>query len=324
MNIDEGLFVTIHGVDQWVTMRGYDLNNPVLLLISGAGAALSGMAPLFTAWEREFTFVQWDQPAAGATQARSADAPAGELSFDRLARDGIAVTEFVCRRLETDRIVLVGLSGGSMVGLNMVKRRPDLFCAYVGTGQIVDWARQDAASYTMVLAQVHAAHDQAAIAELTRIGPPPYPDAATDAIKSKYASAMTAAEQAAFGAVDPAVMAAVQSPPADARYIARGVPARDVRTLAMAAYTTLRNEIVAFDARRLGLEFDVPMFFFQGDRDAYTVTSEVQVYESEIRAPKKMLVLIEGGGHSCLLFMRDEFLALLIRFVRPLATQKPR
>jgi len=56
-------------------------------------------------------------------------------------------------------------------------------------------------------------------------------------------------------------MAAVQSPPADARYIARGVPVRDERTLAMAAYTTPRDEIVAFDARRLGLDFGVPMFF---------------------------------------------------------------
>jgi pimeloyl-ACP methyl ester carboxylesterase len=124
MTVDEGLFVTIHGVEQWVTIRGRDSTNPVLLLISGAGAALSGMAPLFAAWEREFTFVQWDQPAAGATQARSADAPAGDLSIDRLARDGIAVTEFVCRRLETDRIVLVGLSGGSMVGLNVVEAAP--------------------------------------------------------------------------------------------------------------------------------------------------------------------------------------------------------
>jgi pimeloyl-ACP methyl ester carboxylesterase len=321
MNIDEGLFVTVHGAEQWVTMRGRDSTNPVLLLISGAGAALSGMAPLFAAWEREFTFVQWDQPAAGATHARSGDVAAGELSIDRIVRDGIAVTEFVCRRLETARIVLVGMSGGSIVGLHMVKRRPDLFCAYVGTGQIVDWARQDAASYVMVLEQARAAHDQTAIEALTQIGPPPYVDVATDAIKSKYASAMTSDEHAAFGAVDPAVMAAVQSPPADARYIARGVTARDARTQAMAAYTALRDEIVAFDARRLGLDFDVPMFFFQGDHDAYTVTSEVQAYESEIRAPKKMLVLIEGGGHSCLMFMRDEFLALLIRFVRPLATQ---
>lgn len=324
MNVDEGLFVSIHGADQWVTIRGRDTNNPVLLLISGAGAAFSAMAPLFAAWERDFSVVQWDQPAAGATHARNGARHAGELTVERLARDGIAVTQFVCERLGTEKVVLIGISGGSMVGLRMVKQRPDLFCAYVGSGQIVDWARQDAASYRMVLAQARAADNPAAVAELQQLGPPPYADAATDAIKSKYASAMTPAERAAFGAVDPAVMAAVQSPQADARYIAKDLKVSDVRTLAMAAYTAMRDEIVAFDARRLGLDFDVPMFFFQGDHDAYTVTSEVQVYESEIRAPKKMLVVIEGGGHSCLMFMRDEFLALLVRFVRPLATQKPR
>jgi pimeloyl-ACP methyl ester carboxylesterase len=306
--IDEGMFVNIHGIEQWVTIRGSDLKNPVLLMVSGPGAAFSRMAPFFAPWEKNFTLVQWDQPGAGATYAKNGDSP---LTIDRLVRDGIGVTELILRRLHADKLVVLGASGGTIIGLTMVKRRPELFSAYVGSGQIVNWSRQEALSYAMVLDQARAAGDEKAVVELEQIGAPPYKDAATDAIKSKYAAALTPAEQAAF---DPAVMAVVNNPPADARYVATGLETHDMRTVAMAAYESLRGEILAFDARLLGLVFDVPMFFFQGERDAYTVSSEVCDYEEEIRAPKKMVVLIQGGGHSSV-FMGDEFLRLLRKHV---------
>jgi pimeloyl-ACP methyl ester carboxylesterase len=314
MSIDEGLFVTIGGIDQWLTIRGRDANNPVLLLISGFGAAFSPMARFFAPWEREFTLVQWDQPGAGATQAKNGDVGTGPLSIDRLARNGLAVAEFVSRRMHTEKISVLGISGGSIVALTMAQRRPALFFAYVGTGQIVDWARQEALSYALVLARARASGDAAASAELESIGAPPYADVATDAIKAKYANALTPAEQTAVAALmDPA-----NAPTADARYVPTGLAAQDARAVALAAYSKMRNEIVAFDARRLGLDFAVPMFFFQGDHDVHTVTSEVEAYAGEVRAPQKAFALIEGGGHSAV-FMRDEFLRLLMRYVQPLA-----
>ncbi len=318
MSIDEGRFVAVHGVDQWVTLRGGDRANPALLIVGGPGAALSRMAPFFALWEADFTLVQWDQPGAGATQAKNGDAGTGMLTFDRIARDGIAVVEFACRRLGIAKLALLGVSGGSIIALKMVKARPDLFFAYIGSGQIVDWARQERESYAMVVTRARAAGDQTAIRELETLGPPPYPDAEADAIKSKYAGALTPAEQAAFAALDPAAMAALNAPPADARYVAPDLPQLDMLTTAMAAYSKLRDQLVEFDARALGPSFDVPMFFFHGDRDAFTVLSLVTAYADEIAAPRKAVELVEGGGHSAF-FVRDVFLALLVRFVRPLA-----
>jgi pimeloyl-ACP methyl ester carboxylesterase len=316
--IDEGLFLETNGVEQWVSIRGRPRTNPVLLLVSGPGVALSRMAPFFAPWERDFTLVQWDQPGAGATHSRNGEAGTGPLSIDRISGDGIAVAQLVCERLDVKTVVLLSISAGSIVGLKMVKQRPDLFSAYVGTGQVVNWARQEALSHAMVMAQARAAGDHRAIAELTEIGPPPYKDLATEAIKSKYAGALTPAEQAVFSGLDPAVTVAMRTPPAGARHVPEGLPLLDQRTLSMAAYGQLRDQIAAFDARTLGLTFEVPMLFFQGDRDAYTVTSEVEAYKDEIQSPKKMLVSIEGGGHSTV-FMRDDFLNLLNRFVRPIA-----
>jgi pimeloyl-ACP methyl ester carboxylesterase len=320
--IDEGLFIPIHGptntptntVDQWVTLRGDNRTNPVLLFL----APFSRMAPFFAPWEKDFTLAHWDQPGAGATWAKNGESGTGPLTLDRLTRDGLAVVEWVMRRLDVDKVALLAFSGGTMVALKMLRQRPDLFSAYVGSGQAVNWARQEALCYTMILERARAAGDQKAVAELEQIGPPPYPVLASDVIKGKYAGALTPAEQAALAALDPAVMAAVRTPPEGARYVAQGLPAHDIRALALAAYEKLRGEYAAFDARRLGLQFDVPMFFFQGELDVYTATSEVQAYVHEIQAPKKMLAAIPGGGHSAF-FMRDKFFALLKRHVRPVA-----
>ena len=60
--IDDGWFVNVNGVEQWVTLRGESRDNPALLMIPGPGAGFSALAPYFDSWERHYTLVQWDQP----------------------------------------------------------------------------------------------------------------------------------------------------------------------------------------------------------------------------------------------------------------------
>jgi pimeloyl-ACP methyl ester carboxylesterase len=310
--IDEGLFVPVNGLEQWVTIRGRDPGNPVLLILSGMGAAFSALAPLFAAWEGDFTLVQWDQPGVGATLAKSGAAATGPLTLARLARDGIAVAEWAQDRLGVRKVAVLGVSGGSILGLMMAAARPDLISVFVGSGQVVDWAAQAQTSYAMVLERAREAGDAEGVAALEGIGPPPYPDAATDAVKSRYANAMTAGERAALGAA----MAA--PPPADARYVARGLPAQDAFAVAMRVYEALRGEITNFDARQVATRFEVPVVFLQGAEDAHTTTPEAAAYLEAIEAPSKTLAVIEGGGHS-VVFMTDAFLAALREHVRPLA-----
>jgi len=317
--IDEGAFVPILGLDHWLTLRGDDRTNPALLVLGGPGVGLSAFAPLFAAWERQFTVVQWDQPGCGATHAKNGEARTGALTIERLVRDAIAVAGHARDRLGKKRVVLLGGSAGSMLALTIASRRPDLVSACVCTGAFVDWPRQDAASYALVLARARAAHDDAAVAELERIGPPPYRDTGTDAIKSKYAGAFTPAEAAAIAAVRPAL----ESPPADATYVAHGLVLGDPRALATAAYDQLRAEIVTFDARRLGRSFRVPVFFFQGEHDAYSVTDAVRDYVAWIDAPRKLLAVVPGAGHS-LMFAAELLQELLLAHVRPIAPDAER
>ncbi len=316
-SIDEGLFVSINNMEQWVVLRGKDVDNPVLLIISGPGVALSSIAPYFEAWEQYFTLIHWDQPGAGATHSVS---PEGQdnLGIDRLVMDGLEVVEFVRRRLDVDKIVVLGGSAGSIVGLKMMQERPGYFSAYVGTGQFVNWLEQDTLSYELLLEKARQEGNDEAEQELLEIGPPPYADSSVDVIKSKYHSALTVAEMEVFPVLSALMGEALSNPPASANYIPKGVALENPRVLATAAYDAMRSELLAFDAYSLPMVFDMPIFFFQGDSDYYSVSSSVQAYEHEITAPIKKTVLIQGGGHS-VIWLRERFLEELNRHLRPAA-----
>jgi len=67
--IDEAQHVAIGGIEQWVTIRGWDRDNPVLLFLHGGPGDVTShwTFGLFAPWEKQFTVVQWDQRGAGKT-----------------------------------------------------------------------------------------------------------------------------------------------------------------------------------------------------------------------------------------------------------------
>jgi pimeloyl-ACP methyl ester carboxylesterase len=238
------------------------------------------------------------------------------LTLEGLAADAARVAEIACQRLGLVKLVVLGVSGGSILGLKLAKARPDLVAAYVGAGQIAHWGRQSARSHELALAAARAGGDADGVAALEAAGPPPYADLTGDLVLSRYANAPTAAEQAEFARLDAATAAALAAPPAGARYVPEGLASPDGRARGLAAYLALRTEIHAFDAWALGLAYEVPMIFLQGDEDLYTPTDEVASFERDITAPAKALALIAGGGHSAI-FLRERFLAALRVQVMP-------
>ncbi|MGH7695704.1 MAG: alpha/beta fold hydrolase, partial [Gemmatimonadaceae bacterium] len=136
--IDEGKYVTIGGVEQWITIRGEDRSNPVLLFLHGGpGDATNPWSyAAFRPWLRKFTLVQWDQRGAGKTLGKNGPSLGGTITLDRMVSDGIELTELLRKTLNQDKVILVGHSFGSILGVLMVKSRPDLYHAFVGTGQV--------------------------------------------------------------------------------------------------------------------------------------------------------------------------------------------
>ena len=309
--IAEAAFVRIGGIDQFIQIRGQDRGNPVILVLQGGpGISMLGLTPIFQPWERFFTVVQWDQRGTGKTYGRNGGrAEAQSMTIARMTQDGLEVAAFVRRHLHKDKIIVLGHSWGTVLGLRMVRQRPDYFSAYVGTGQLVDKEMNEARSYAQLLAKARAAHDAAGIAELTRLGPPPYKSLAMLYAQRKWLAAYdTPAERDLTATLAPMILLAPNYSLWDIY---------DFQASTAFAQTVTYDEINAYDARKLGLTFDVPFFVFEGSEDNQTPTALAQDYLATVRAPIKKFVMLPGGGHSAMLTMPDAFLRALLDNVRP-------
>ena len=174
--ISEKGYVMIGGIQQWVTIKGANRSNPLVLFVHGGpGNPMSQFSDgLYSDWENDFTIVQWDQRGSGKTF--EANQPSGELtaeslnatelSLELIVRDGLAVAEYVGKRLGRNRVILTGTSWGSAVAVNMIHERPELFQFYVGLSQLVNYRLNVEKSYARVLEIAKAGGDQPAIALL--------------------------------------------------------------------------------------------------------------------------------------------------------------
>jgi pimeloyl-ACP methyl ester carboxylesterase len=311
--IDEGSFVSLGGIEQWVTVRGQDRDNPVLLFLHGGpGDATNPWSfMVFAPWQKHFTVVQWDQRGAGRTLRKSGPGIAPTLTLDRLVQDGIELAEHLCKRLGKDKIVLVGHSFGSMIGVRMARARPDLFLACVGTGQVGDVPlRNMTATYHALLKKARAVGEQSAVDELTRVGPPPYKTGEGFAVQHRWANAFEGADRFLASTLGWAL-------------VAPGNSVQDINDSAagqMLSGERLVPQLQSIGAKELGLEFAIPVYVIQGAEDFTTSTEIARQYFDSIKAPRKEFVTIEGAGHFAVFMKSEEFLKELVRCVgRPAA-----
>lgn len=314
--IQEGMYVPIGGIQQWMQIRGEDRNNPVLLFVHGGpgGSTLvisSGWQP----WEKYFTVVQWDERGTGRTYRKTGSSIAPSMTVDQMTEDGIEVAEFLRTHLHKDKVILVGHSWGSFLGIHMVQKRPDLFFAYVGTGQIVGWPSWEKAGelrYTRVLESARVSNNSKALAELTSIGA--LPDERKLEIVKKWSRLLRLPSQDSLGIkfqIPPPMMPDFTL--LDWYYYMKGY--RFSRELLYGP----NGPMGKVDLRSLGLDFAVPIFLFEGTDDSMTPIQPAEQYLAEIRAPRKEFLRFEGANHFLPLNRPDEFLKELRDRVRPLA-----
>jgi pimeloyl-ACP methyl ester carboxylesterase len=308
--IDEARYVKIGGLEQWITIRGEDRKNPVLLFLHGGpGDATNpwGYAG-FRNWLKYFTVVQWDQRGAGRTFGRNGAAAASTITIERMVQDGVELAELLSKRLQKDKIVLVGHSWGSILGVFMAKARPELFYAFVGTGQVADPARNYAVAYAALVEWASREGNSRALQDLNEIGPPPYKDGKGFAIQRKWSNLFEKADVFLASTLGFALTA----PGYSLGDINDWFEGQNVSAEHLVPQTSV------LDPKLLRGEFAVPVFVIQGTQDFTTPTSLAKTYLNSLHAPRKAFATIDGAGHFAVFTKQDVFLKELRARVLPL------
>lgn len=301
--ISDDRFIKIGGIEQWISIRGENRANPVILLVHGGpgdATSLYGWA-LLRPWFTRYTVVQWDQRGAGKTYGRNGPSTP-DVTIDRIVRDGVELSDSLREILGKQRIVLIGHSFGSIVGLEMARTRPDLFYAFVGIGQV--GAPSDtmiSVAYRDVLATAKRREDGVAVRQLTDIGPPPWRDGSAYAVEHRWTNLFEHND-----AFLNATLSFMLTKP--------GITLRDINDDFDGegfSGDKLVPHLAEIDPALFRAEFSVPIFVIQGADDLTTPPSLARAFVQNIRAPRKEFITIPDAGHFALFTRPDAFLDTL-------------
>jgi len=290
--------VRIGGIDQWIEVRGQDLDNPILLFIHGGpGVAFIPLAGAFQGrWEKHFTVVQWDQRGAGKTyESNDKELQRKTMNIPQMEQDTLEVANYLRNRFKKQKVFVLGHSWGSILGLWMAHEHPELIYAYVGVGQFVDFEQNEKVAYQNALEQARQSHNEQAMKDLESIVPYPTPDAdqKKEQVARNWEGQLLGPPPAGISFTDGGrlltdLFSAPEYSLVDDVGFLRGMSF---------SLDTFFPQVTKVDLAKLGLEFRVPIFFFEGRYDQYCPSSLIWDYSEEIKAPQKEFVWFEKSGH---------------------------
>lgn len=308
-------YVRIGGIDQWITINGTDRRNPVVLILHGGpGDAWSLVADsLFSGWDRSLTLVQWDQRGAGKTYAKNGESIESTMTIERMVEDGIEVAEYLREHLHQRKVILCGSSWGSVLGILMARKRPDLFYAYVADGQEVSWQGSLARSYAELRELAQSKKDERTLEALNGLGPPPWNSIQKWVVYRKalnaYEAMLTTAPKVPRPAVAPEYEADLK----------KGVYSRsDDFSFHHFVGPTLSGPFTRLDLTSV-TDFEIPIFMIHGQFDLVNPTELARAYFDTIRAPRKEFYLVPGSGHDFSLTSFNLLEKVLLTDARPIA-----
>ena len=305
--VEDARFISLGGIDQWITIRGDDAHHPILFLLHGGpGDAQSPYATVYAPYERDFVLVQWDQRGAGKTFAKYRDLTP-DLTLDRVAKDGIALAEYLRQRFKGNRIILLGHSWGTVIGTVMVRARPDLFAAYVGTGQVASWAESAKAQFEFLKSRARETGNAALIAQLDSVGH-------LDPMNTAQYFAATRSLRDFLSDADKRWLARMRALATDSSGMTgddRAAINAGMMFSGRALLPTQTREALSASA----LTFRLPYFVIQGQDDWFTPTAPAKSYFDKVVAPTKRMVALQGAGHFALVTHTDAFIEALVSMV---------
>lgn len=313
--VDEGVYVELGGQEQYVLMRGKDVENPVIVYLHGGPSssdtyATYGFSKYLT---EDYTVLAWDQRGCGRTYFRNMekDPENTTATFAQTLDDLDDLVDYARERFGQEKVVIVGHSYGTILGGEYVRAYPEKVSAYVSVAQVVSLEKSDVLSYEDALKKATAAGDDttdlvAAFETFQKT------DDFVDMMKLRSLTSKYHPVEVA----DQATLISVISPyfgMDDFRWFLKQLGS-------METYFALNQQLFdytfVYDAYERGTEFEMPVYFISGASDWICPVEAVRDYTGDITAPAVSFDLIEGCGHNVQYSSPEEFAKLLCNVLK--------
>lgn len=284
--------VELNGREQYITVRGQDVNKPVLLFLAGGpgGSQLAATRSKLGALEEHFVVVNWDQPGAGKSYLA---ADFDTITPEQYIADAHELTLLLGQRFGQEKIYLLGESWGTLLGMWLVERYPQNYRAFVGTAQMVAFLETDTYDYELALQIAAEQGDMGKVDALRKQGPPPYYGDGVAMKVVEYIMYLSSYMN--------------QNPQIHSNYDTFGdIAAPEYGLIDKVNYIRglldtmnhLWSQLWDKDLRQQVPAVDVPVYFLEGRHDVNAPPELVEDYLQILDAPHKELIWFEHSGHS--------------------------
>lgn len=299
-SISESKMLDINGTKQFVMIRGENLKNPVLLHIHGGPGVseIGGLRKYNKDLEKDFTVVYWDQRNAGKSYTENF--PSSEIKVQKYVSDVEVLAKYLKDRLKVNKILLVGHSWGSQLGMLAAQKYPQHFSAFVGTGQQVAAYEGELQSYRYTLAKAKEFKVDSLIQQLQFIGEPKSGDFRTmysipEGFSLQKYILLELNRKIYNGFTIEKLYANFQE---SDEYTQK--EKENYLNGANFANAHIENDpdYINYDLRKQIPEVTIPVFFIAGKFDYINPTPLAKEYFELLKAPKKEFVLFDKSGHD--------------------------
>lgn len=313
-------FVEIGGIRQAVLIRGQDVNNPILLVLHGGPGYPEIAVQKGNFLEDYYTVVYFDQRLSGKTYfANDVDAVKETDSMEVRINDVIELSEYLTARFDREKIALWGGSWGSALGINVAKKRPDLFSVFVSITQLANQDTAQRMAYAEALRLAKEAGNKSDVKALEQLAP--YPGKGTPAkfddryyyrlwkmqrIARKYWDVpITLQSGAIFEDFWPQCYSPYYTFREATYFIRHDMAMLTGKGLSEAAARYMYEE---YDLESLGLDFDLPIILGNGELDWIAPPILVETLFPQMTAPYKSYHIHKGVGHG---YNYDQFYEIM-------------
>ena len=289
--VERAEFFPIGGIEQFVVIRGGNSRNPALLFVHGGpGNAMSPFLSVFASWEEHFTVINWDQRGAGKTFGRN-QSETQSITPEQITKDAIEIAEHARKALGKDKLILCGHSMGALLGWRVAQARPDLFHAFVGTGQLFNYER------TLLMQAGQPASRPRQQATPPRLKRWPTHSACRSTI---YVVPARYEDGLSQGKMTSPTLRRFNSPLlAKRQHLPKRAHGSTAQRRTTATGSPMLDFMLNYDIAREGMTTRIPVMIAQGHEDRIAPPQLAREFVDALKAPRKRFVEISGGHFAC-------------------------
>jgi pimeloyl-ACP methyl ester carboxylesterase len=305
-SVSELVQINVGGQFQTLSIRGTNKDNPIVLFLHG-GPGLPQICysrKYKSKLEDNFLVVNWDQRGSGKSYSFFMDKE--NFTKNQIVEDAKEVIEYLCKTYGKDKLILVGHSWGTELGMDVIKSDSSRISAYVGIGQVVSQKEGESISYEYAIDLAKQNQDSSAVNKLESMKDAPN----KDEIQATFVKENVIKKYSPFkndiDVTNEVVKGCLFSPESnglDAIKYACGNILSAKKLWGTNKEFNLFNEVK---------KVDIPVYFCAGRYDYTTPSVLVEKYYEMLQAKQKEFIWFENSAHFPQYTENDKFCDLLL------------